>query len=111
MLKPLGRFLVPVAGTPVRLTSTQTNPAESFPCHGVYIQALPTNLGKVYVGTSAMNKATLAEVIAIIAIPSAGNLPAFTAALTLAPNAINLSDLYLDVDTGSEGALVSVLIA
>jgi hypothetical protein len=111
MLKPIGRFLVPVAGTPVRLTSTQPNPAETFSCHGVFIQALPTNVGKVYVGTSALNKTTLVGVIAIIAIPTANNLPAFTAALTLAPNAINLADLYLDVETGGEGALVSVLIA
>jgi hypothetical protein len=111
MLTPIGRFLVPAAGTPVRLTSTQPDPSAPFACHGIFIQALPANAGKVYVGTSALNKTTLAGVIGIIAIPTDNSIPAFTAALTLAPNAINLADLYLDVETSGEGAIVSVLIA
>jgi len=111
VLLVIGKTVTPVPGTPVRFTSTQANPAEKFSCHGVLAQALPTNTGKVYIGMSGMNKASLANVIAVLAIPTDHTIPSFTVALTLSPNAINLSDLYLDADIASEGALVSVLIA
>ena len=111
MLQPIGKFTVAAAGTPTRCTSTQSDPAEAFPCHGVLIQALSSNAGKVYIGTAAMNKSTLANVLAVLPVPTANSLPSFTAALTLAPNSVDLAKLYLDVDTNGEGALVSVLIA
>jgi hypothetical protein len=111
MLTAIGKITVVVAGTPVRLTSTQSVPADKFACHGVLIQTLAANTGKMHIGLSTMNKGTGAGVIAVLAIPTTNSIPSFTAALTLSPNAINLADLYLDADNGGEGAQVSVLIA
>ena len=111
MLTAIGPLTPSAPGTPVRFTSTQANPSEKFACHGVLAQAMPANTGKVYIGLSTMNKSTLANVVAVLAIPTDNTIPSFTAALTLSPNAVNLSDLYLDADVASNGAIVSVLIA
>jgi hypothetical protein len=111
MISVIGKFTVPVPGTPVRFTSTQATPGEKFSCHGVLAQALPANTGKVYIGVAGLDKTTLANVLAVLAIPTDHTIPSFTAALTLSPNAINMADLYLDADVAAEGALVSVLIA
>jgi hypothetical protein len=111
MLMPIATITVAVPGTPVRLTSTQANPAEKFSCHGVLVQAMPFNTGRVYIGRSTMDKTTLADLFAVLAIPTDHTIPSFTAALTLSPNAINMADLYLDADIALEGALVSVLVA
>lgn len=108
---PIGAIAVPTPGTPVRATSTQTLPAEKFSCHGVLIQAMPLNTGRIYIGRATMNKATLANLFAVLAIPTDHTIPSFTAALTIAPNSVNLSDIYLDADVAAEGALVSVLVA
>lgn len=111
MLLPLSKFTVAVPGTPTRLTSTQSVPSEKFACHGVLVQALPANTGKVYIGRSTMNRATMTDIIATLAIPTDHTIPSFTAALTLSPNAVNLADLYVDADVGGEGVIVSVLVA
>lgn len=111
MLTAIGRIVSVVPGTPVRFTKDQSLPGEKFACHGVLAQACPANTGKVYIGLSNMNKTSLAQVIAVLAIPTDNTIPSFTAALTLSPNAVNLADLYLDADVIGEGALVSVLIA
>lgn len=108
---PIARITVAVPGTPVRATSTQAAPAEKFSCHGVLIQAMPFNTGRVYIGRSTMNKTALTDLFAVLAIPTDNTIPSFTAALTLAPNSVNLSDLYIDADVAAEGALVSVLVA
>lgn len=111
MLIPVSSIAVPIPGTLVRVTTGQENPQEKFACHGALIQAFWSNTGRVYIGRSTMNKATKTDIIAVLAIPTDNTIPSFTAALTLSPNAINLSDLYLDVDVAGEGAIVSVLIA
>lgn len=111
MLQPIGKILVPLNGTPVQVTSLQPRPADNYPCHGVLIQALPSNSGKVYIGKSTLNKNTLADCFAVLAVPTTNQIPSFTAALTLAPNAINLTEIWIDVDVNGEGALVSVLVA
>lgn len=110
MLIVIGKFL-PTPGTPVRLTSTQTNPAEKFACHGVLVQALDTNVGKAFVGNSVLNKTARTGLHATLAIPTNNTVPSFTAALTASPNAVNLGDLYVDVDSLGDGVTVSVLIA
>jgi hypothetical protein len=111
MLMPIAKITVPVPGTPVRTTSTQAQPGEKFSCHGVLIQAMPHNTGRIYIGRSTMNKTALTDLFAVLAIPTDNTIPSFTASLTHAPNSVNLSDLYIDADVASEGALVSVLIA
>lgn len=109
-LSPIAKFTV-TPGTPVRLSSTQPRPAEKFAVHGVMVQALYNNTGKIFVGDSTLNKSTMVGVHAVLAIPTANTIPSFTAALTAAPNSVNLSDLYIDGDVAGEGVTVSVLIA
>ena len=110
MLIPIGKFVV-TPGTPVRLTSTQPTPSEKFACHGVMVQALHDNTGRIYVGDRTLNKTTHAGQHATLAMPTANTIPSFTAALTASPNAVNLADLYIDGDVVGEGVTVSVLIA
>ena len=112
MLITIGKFTV-TPGVPVRLTSQLTSqpPSEKFACHGVLVQALFSNTGKIYVGDRTLNKATMTGVHGTLAIPTVNTIPSFTAALTASPNAVNLSDLYIDGDVLGEGATVSVLIA
>ena len=107
----IGKFATVTPGTPIRLTSTQADPAAKFSCHGVLIQALKSNVGVIYIGKSGLVRSTYANVGAVLGIPTTNFLPSFTVALTLAPNSINLSDFYIDSDNAGDGVLVSVLIA
>ena len=111
MVETLGKVTVPVPGTPVRLTINRPVPTDRYACHAILVQAVFNNTGRVYVGTSAMNKATLANVHAQLAIPTANQIPSFSAALTIAPNAIQAQDIFLDADVAGEGAIVTALIA
>jgi hypothetical protein len=60
---------------------------------------------------SINHRTTLSGVFAVIPAPSANVLPSFSATVTYAPAAFNLSDVWMDVDTGGEGALVSCVRA
>jgi hypothetical protein len=111
MIKAIGKFTVAAAGTPVRLTSQEATPNEYYPVHGILIQALPDNVGKVYIGNSTMNRAARTDLFGVLAIPTANSIPTYSAALTLSPNAIQLKDFYIDADTATDGVIVSVLIA
>ena len=89
-IQALGKITVPVPGTPVLVTgnlaATGTPPlAPMTRCHGIMVEALPTNTGKVYVGTVAMVAATGVQVFAILAIPTVNFLPTFSAANTFSP--------------------------
>jgi hypothetical protein len=110
MLRPLGK-INPTPGTPVQVTSLLTNPQASEPVHGVMVQARKANVGAAYVGNSAMSRSAETGLFAVLATPTSNTIPSFTAALTLAPNAINLADLWIDVDNLGDGVIVSVLIA
>lgn len=88
----------------------------NWPLHGIMFQALPANTGLVYIGDrAAMNKTTLAGVLAILAVPVTDSgevrvLPTFSVALTWSPNALQLPVFYVDADDGDDGCLVSVLV-
>lgn len=99
---------VSAAGTPVAVAANYWNTKQTS-IHGILIQALPGNTGKVYIGSDAMDKSTMANVYAVLPVPTTNFVPSFSAALTIAPNALKLSDFYIDVDVNNEGALVSVL--
>lgn len=107
-LAPLGRTLVGTPGTPVAVSvpATLQPPA----AHACVFQALPTNSGKVYIGTQGMNKTTLVGVLVVLAIPSDNQIPAFSLAVTHAANAIPLADLRVDADVAGEGVLISALV-
>lgn len=105
----LGKIVVTVAGTPVKVPVPDAiNPPS---CHAVIIEVLPGNTGKIYVGLAGLTKATLAQVLVILPIPTVNLLPTFSIALTVAGNAINLGQFFLDADISGEGVLISALVA
>lgn len=94
----LGKVTVTVPGTPVEIT------AESYPeMTHLYIQALETNAGAIYVGRLGMNKTTLAGVIYKL-------LPGQTATINLhagQAEKTSPSDYYLDADEADDAGLCS----
>lgn len=110
MIQPLGKLLVPLAGVPTRVTANRASPTDRYTVHGVLFQALPTNTGRIYIGDSTLNRATFAGLFAMLAVPTANLLPTFSAALTLAPNAVRLDDMFIDADNNNDGVIVSVLV-
>ena len=110
MIRAYAKIVVPVPGTPVRVTLNEADPNASQGCHGVLIQVLKSNTGACFVGTAAMNKLTLTGLFAQLAIPTVNFIPTFSAALTLSPGGIQLRDLYIDADIANEGVIVSILV-
>lgn len=112
MIRFYRRVIVPVPGTPVRVTAAEVNPDQPTigNVHGVLIQALKGNAGAVYIGTSTMVKATEDQVFATLAIPTVNNIPTFSAALTMSPAGIALKDFWIDADLANEGVHVTILV-
>lgn len=109
LLLGLGKVTVPVPGLPVAMT---------FPAglllptvHSVLIEVLSGNTGKVYVGTNGLNKTTLANVLFVLAVPTANAFPTLTLAITQGGNAVDLTQLRFDADNANEGVLVSAMVA
>ena len=104
----LGKVAVASPGTPVRATANQADPTRIFNVNSFVIQALPTNTGNIYVGTSsAMNKSTFVGVAGVIPPSTFTNIPAYGGVLVNAPGGIELQSIWLDADNASEGALVT----
>lgn len=101
-LQPLGSKTVAAAGTPEQLTTTREG------CQSILIQALPTNTGKVWIGTSAINTGTFAGVLYMLPTPSGSDLPSVSFSIPLAPAGLNAADLWLDVDVSGDGVIVTI---
>lgn len=110
MIRAYAKILVAAPGVPVRVTVNESTPSASQGCHGVLIQALPSNLGKVYIGNSEMNKSAFTGLFAFLPIPTTNFIPSFSAALTLSPGGIQLRDLFIDADLANEGVIVTILV-
>ena|SRR5436190_24291160 len=102
---------VPVPGTPVRILDVAPISDNNHRVHGVMIQVFPGNTGILYVGNGDLNKGTYVGVHAFLAIPTVNFIPTFSAALTIAPNAIDLAKLYLDAAVAQNGAIITYLLA
>jgi hypothetical protein len=109
MIDSLGKITVATPGTLVRATVNRPDPNKPLPCHGILFEALPTNVGRVYVGRSGLVRATLVGTYAILPIPTANVFPTFSTALTLAPNGLAAQDFYIDADTAGDGVLACFL--
>ena len=107
----IGKITVTTAGTPVRLTSTQSDATARYPCHALLVQQIPGNTGRLVLGVSGMNSSTYAGCLALLGVPTNTILPSANGGITHAPNAFNLADFYLDASVSGEGGLVSVLIS
>lgn len=104
-----GKIVIPTGGVPQQIVVPKAmNPPS---CHAVIIETLPSNTGKIYIGLVGLTRATLVQVLAILPVPTVNLLPTFSIALTVAGNAINVGDLWLDADTNGEGVLLSALVA
>ena len=98
------------AGTPIRLTTNESDATAHLACHSFMCEALQGNTGRVYIGSADMVRATGVGVYAVIPIPTDTVLPAFTATISFLPNALVMNELFLDVDVNGEGVLVSYLV-
>lgn len=105
----LGKVTVVTPGTPVQATVNQSSPNTRIPAYSIMFQALPGNVGSVYVGLIGLNKSTLAQVVAIIAVPTTNSSPAFTVTITYAPGGLNVADFYIDANNAQDGVLVSLV--
>ncbi|KKN18840.1 hypothetical protein LCGC14_0951810 [marine sediment metagenome] len=103
-------FVTTTAGVLVRLTANETDPTTNLDAHSIMAEALQGNTGRVYIGSSAMVRATGVGVYAVIPIPTSNILPTFTATIAYAPAALLLNELFLDVDVDNEGVLVSYVV-
>jgi len=101
---------VTTPGVPVRIIDFAPLADTNSRVHGVMLQVLPGNTGIVYVGTLGVNRSTYANVLAFLAIPTVNFIPTFSAALTIAPNAIGLDALYIDADVAQNGVIVTYLV-
>jgi hypothetical protein len=110
MIRAYRKLLVPIPGSPVRVTSLEPDPDRSQGCHGVLIQALPGNLGKIYIGNANVSKAASTDVYAFLAVPTTNFIPTFSAALTMSPGGIQLRDFWVDADFANEGVVVTILV-
>ena len=104
------------AGTPVRLTANEADTTARYVVHSFLVEVLQGNTTKIYVGASNLNRTTLAGVYAVIPVPTltagvATILPSFSATVTYASGAFNLAEVWMDVDSNGEGALVSAIKA
>lgn len=110
MIRAYATINVPLPGSPVRVTSGEPDPAANQGCHGVLIQARPTNVGKIFIGRSDLNRTTHVGVMGFLAIPTINQIPSFSAALTLSPGGLQLRDLYIDADLANDGVIVTILV-
>lgn len=110
MNRPVGRLIVAVPGTLVQATSLEPDPTKPLSCHAVLFQALPTNTGRVYVGTWQLERAALANCFAWLPIPTVNQAPSFSVALTIAPNALKLNDYWIDADVAGDGVIATILV-
>lgn len=118
MLAAIGKLSVPDATTPVsvlsRLSPQQLQKIQATtqlaPAHGVQLQGYFSNTGKIWIGDRDMNKATGNGVGHLLAPPSTNFYPSWSAALTIAPNALTLADIYISVDTAADTVLLFLLV-
>src|SRR5688572_2034895 len=115
---PYGSRVVAAAGTPVPLFTVAELPraaAGVWPARvsRIYIEALNSNTGFIYLGVSTLNKATGAGVIATLAAPAGGPAVFYFNFEQLAPGANNyrLQDYWIDAAVNGEGVLRTVWVA
>lgn len=106
-----GNIIVPSAGTPVRFTVNQVSPAASILAHALLIQPMTGNTGRIYIGNNASFIKNGAGQIAWLPAPSINVAPAFSETISYAENAIQASELWIDVDNSGEGVIGSGVLA
>lgn len=105
-LVSFGKKTVTVAGTPVQVTTTVTN------LNTLYVQALSSNSGKIYLGLAGIVKASLANVLRVLVPPPTTplTLDSFSPGSGVSVGPMDLSTIWLDSDNSGEGVLISYLV-
>lgn len=104
----LGRVSVN-PGTPKRITDNQAIPNQTLTCGSIMVQTLSSSTGKVYVGLANMDKTTGVGVLAVLPIPTANSIPAFSMGNPTAMAAFNAADIHIDGDSTSDGVTSSIV--
>lgn len=107
-----GFVTVPTPGTPVNAASNvQGYATKGVPCHGYLFQGKVGNVGKVYIGLRGFNKTTGVGLFHVLLPPTdiASPPPSFSVALTIAPNGLNLAEVFIDADQANDGVLITYL--
>jgi hypothetical protein len=105
----LGRVVVAVPGSPIRLTSNRPNPAD-VQVHALLVQPHPANAGKIYIGNKANFVKNGDGQVAWLPAPTASSAPAFSETVSFAPNAVQCAEFWIDADNGGEGVIASGVI-
>ena len=99
----LGRLNVTTPGTPVPVSSDSTARAAK-----IYFQVVPGLTGKGYIGKKTMVRASLANVVRVLAPnPTGGLSDSFFLESHDDGDVLNLSEYYVDMDVAGEGLLIS----
>lgn len=116
--KSIGNYVtVTTAGTPVRCTVNQTNPAARVVCHTLFVQQHASNTGKLYLmDRSTGSSSTGLGVLATIPAPTLSSgvaiiLPWVAYTIPYAPGGGNAADYYIDADVSGDKATVSIIVA
>jgi hypothetical protein len=108
MLKSLGFVTAAAAGTPERITKNESSPTAVIHANALYITPLSGNTGKIYIGLSTMVVATGVGVLAMIEAPANASTGPFARTVFESDtNGLALNELFIDVQTNGQGALIS----
>ena len=105
-----GAVTVVTAGTPVRATANESDPAARVAAGSILFQQVSTNVGKIFIlDRQTGNRTTLTGVNAVLAIPTTNILQSASAGVPGAASAFNLADYWIDADNNGERCLVSIV--
>lgn len=111
-IKSLGYVTLGSPPTLIRATVNETDPTLRVPCQGLLFQALPGNVGTIYVGTASMNTTTGVGVLGVIPAPTdptTGPFPSFSPGIPVIPAALNAADFYINGANADDGVVVSIV--
>lgn len=111
-IKPQGKITVTTAGTPVQIfTNDPGGNMPKFKVAKIRIEPLPANTGKIYVGSSTLDKSSMVGVLDILnKWPTTGPPDRFLVDSQEDSNVLFPDEYWLDADTSGEGAVVSFWI-
>lgn len=115
---PYGKRVVTAAGTPVLLFTTAEVPVTAqnvWPVRvsRIYIEALNSNTGFIYIGVKNMVVATMVNVLMSLPGPNGGqltNYANFTENFSGGTNNYRLQDYWIDAQVSGEGVIRTVWI-
>lgn len=105
----LGQTVVMAPGTLVPLTIPPAviNPPN---VHAFIVEALPGNVGKVYLGDATLVRATKVGCFIVLPIPTNNFIPTFSCSIVAGANPLRIDTLRVDADNANDGVLVTAIV-